>query len=239
MKDRSFSSALVLGLLIGLGVALAGLFVGQALYQVKAAERYVSVKGLAERLVPADQAIWPLTFNQTGNELPQLYQALEKDRQTIRKFLTAQGFKPEEISDAPPRVTDYYAQGYTGNRLPPNRYKIEASLTLSTKQVAQVKAAMQKSGDLVKGGIVLSHDYGREAEFLFTGLNQIKPQMIALATKNARAAAEQFARDSGSMVGGIRRANQGLFTIRNRDANTPDMKVVRVVSTVDFFLVND
>ncbi|MCF8044096.1 MAG: SIMPL domain-containing protein [Desulfarculaceae bacterium] len=239
MKDRSFSAALVLGLLIGLGVAVAGLAVGQALYKVKAAERFVTVKGLAERLVPADMAIWPLTFNQTGNNLPQLYAALEKDRKSIRKFLTGQGFKDGEISDAPPRVTDYYAQGYTGNRLPPNRYKIEASLTLSTKQVAQVKAAMERSGELVKDGIVLSYDYGRGAEFLFTGLNQIKPAMIALATKNGRAAAEQFARDSGSAVGGIRRASQGLFTIRNRDANTPDIKIVRVVSTLDFFLVAD
>lgn len=239
MKDRSFSAALVLGLLIGLGVALAGLFVGQALYQIKAAERYVSVKGLAEREVPADLVIWPLTFNQAGNNLPQLYDALEKDRQSIRKFLTALGFKQEEISDAPPRVTDYYAQGYTGNRLPPNRYKIEASLTLSTSKVAQVKAAMEKSGELVKDGIVLSYDYGRGAEFLFTGLNKIKPAMIAEATKNARAAAEQFARDSGSLVGGIRRASQGLFTISNRDANTPDIKIVRVVSTLDFFLVTN
>ena len=98
---------------------------------------------------------------------------------------------------------------------------------------------MERSGELVKDGIVLSYDYGRGAEFLFTGLNQIKPAMIALATKNGRAAAEQFARDSGSAVGGIRRASQGLFTIRNRDANTPDIKIVRVVSTLDFFLVAD
>ncbi|MBU1274065.1 MAG: SIMPL domain-containing protein [Proteobacteria bacterium] len=239
MKDRSFSAALVLGLLIGLGVAVAGLAVGQALYKVKAAERFVSVKGLAEREVAADLAIWPLTFNQAGNNLPQLYDSLEKDRKRIRDFLTGLGFKAAELSDAPPRVTDYYAQGYTGNRLPPNRYKIEASITLSTTKVAQVKAAMEKSGQLVKDGIVLSFDYGRGAEFLFTGLNQIKPAMIALATKNARAAAEQFARDSGSVVGGIRRASQGLFTIRNRDVNTPDIKIVRVVSTLDFFLVTD
>ena len=119
MKDRSFSAALVLGLLLGLGVALAGLFVGQALYAMKAAERYVTVKGLAEREVAADLAIWPLTFNQTGNNLPQLYDRLEKDRKGIRQFLTGQGFKAAELSDAPPRVTDYYAQGYTGNNLPP------------------------------------------------------------------------------------------------------------------------
>ncbi|MCF8034953.1 MAG: SIMPL domain-containing protein [Desulfarculaceae bacterium] len=236
MNQNSFSGALALGLLIGLGVALAGFFVGQALYEVKASERFVTVKGLAEREVPADLAIWPLTFNQTGNKLPALYGRLEADRERIKAFLLGLGFSAEELSASPPRVTDYYAQGYTGSRLPPNRYKVEASVTLTTSKVAAAKAAMGKSGDLVKQGIVLAHDYSSQTAFLFTALNKIKPAMIAAATKNARAAAEQFARDSGSVVGTIRRARQGLFTIRNRDVNTPDKKIVRVVSTVDFFL---
>ncbi|MCB2228927.1 MAG: SIMPL domain-containing protein [Desulfarculaceae bacterium] len=239
MSNNSFPGALVLGLCIGLGVALAGFFVGQSLYAVKAAERFVTVKGLAAREVPADLAIWPLTFNQTGNNLPALYNRLEADRERIKAFLTGLGFAANELSASPPRVTDYYAQGYTGNRLPPNRYKVEAAVTLTTTKVAQAKAAMGKSGDLVKEGIVLVLDYGSQPSFLFTGLNKIKPAMIAAATKNARAAAEQFARDSGSLVGGIRRASQGLFTIRNRDQNTPDKKIVRVVSTVDFFLVSN
>ena len=236
MKDRSVSSALLLGLCIGLGVALAGWFVGQSFYALKAAERFVTVKGLAEREVPADLAIWPLTFSQTGNDLPALYQRLQTDRDRIIAFLTGLGFAQDEISTSPPRVTDYYAQGYTGSRLPPNRYKVQASVTLTSTKVAAAKAAMGKSGDLVKQGIVLSHDYSQSTAFLFTGLNQIKPAMIAQATKNARAAAAQFARDSGSLVGDIRRARQGLFTIRDRDSNTPDKKIVRVVSTVDFFL---
>ena len=92
---------------------------------------------------------------------------------------------------------------------------------------------------MVKKGIVLANNYGRGTEFLFTGLNKIKPQMIARATKNARKAAEQFALDSGSKVGAIRKARQGLFTIRNRDMNSPDLKIVRVVTTVEYFLVNE
>lgn len=239
MKERSVSPALVLGLCIGLGVALAGWFVGAALYEVKASERFVTVKGLAARQVPADLAIWPLTFNQTGNNLPALYNRLEADRERIKAFLLGLGFSAGELSASPPRVTDYFAQGYTGNRLPPNRYKVQATVTLTTTKVARAKAAMGKSGELVKQGIVLAHDYGSQTNFLFTGLNKIKPAMIAAATKNARAAAEQFARDSGSKVGAIRRASQGLFTIRNRDSNTPDQKIVRVVSTVDFFLEAD
>lgn len=237
MSNQSFGANLILGIAIGLGVALAGWFVGQALYQVKASQRYVTVKGLAEREVAADLAIWPLNFNQTGNDLSKLQGRLDADRRQIKAFLGRLGFAAGEISESPPRITDYYAQGYTGNRLPPYRYKAEASVTLTTPKVQAAKKAMELSGDLVKQGVVLAHDYGRGVDFLFTGLNQIKPAMIAAATKNARAAAEQFARDSGSQVGGIRTARQGLFTIRNRDPNTPDRKIVRVVSTVQYFLV--
>ncbi|MEW5912946.1 MAG: SIMPL domain-containing protein [Thermodesulfobacteriota bacterium] len=239
MNNQSWSANLILGLAIGLGVALAGWFVGQALYQIKATQRYVTVKGLDEREVAADLAIWPLNINVTGNDLSKLQGRLDSDRRLIRAFLVRQGFTASEISEAPPRITDYYAQGYTGSNLPPNRYKAEASLTLTTTKVQAAKKAMEASGELVRQGVVLAQDYGRAVEFLYTGLNQIKPPMIAAATKNARAAAEQFARDSGAKVGGIRTASQGLFTIRNRDVNTPDKKIVRVVSTVEYFLVEN
>lgn len=239
MKNNSLPASLILGLCIGLGVALAGLFVAQAMYATKAAERFVTVKGLAERGVKADLAIWPLTFNRVGNDLVKLQASLDKDRELIRAFLIAQGFNPQELSDSPPKITDFYAQGYNNRNLPPNRYKAEASVTLTSNNIGLVKKTMEQAGKLVSQGVVLAHRYGSSADFLFTGLNKIKPAMIAEATKNARAAAEQFARDSGSQVGSIRRAQQGLFSIRNRDPNSPDLKIVRVVSTVQFFLQQD
>lgn len=236
MDKQSPRAALILGLCIGIGLALAGWFVGDALYQVRAAERLVTVKGLAERQVKANLAIWPINFLRTGNDLNQLQGRLDADRKKIKTFLSLLGFSPEELGESPPRITDYYAQGYNGNNLPPHRYKAEASVTLSTSKVVKAKKAMEQSGELVKDGIVLAQDYGRGVEFLFTSLNKIKPSMIAQATKNARAAAEQFARDSGSQVGSIKSARQGLFSIRNRDMNTPDKKIVRVVTTVQYFL---
>jgi hypothetical protein len=239
MNNQSWSANLILGVAIGLGVALAGWFVGQALYQIKASQRYVTVKGLDEREVAADLAIWPLNISVTGNDLSKLQGRLDQDRRAIKAFLLRMGFTAAEMSEAPPRITDYYAQGYTGSNLPPYRYKAESSVTLTSTKVQAAKKAMEASGDLVRQGVVLSQDYSRGVEFLFTGLNQIKPPMIAQATKNARAAAEQFARDSGAKVGGIRTASQGLFTIRNRDVNTPDKKIVRVVSTVEYFLVEN
>ncbi len=239
MNGRSVVSSVILGAMLGLGVALAGFFVGDALYKLKGSQRYVTVKGLAERSVDADLAIWPLTISETGNDLTQLQEGLDAAGSAINKFLTGFGFKKTEISESPPRITDYYAQGYTGGNMPRNRYKAEKVVTLRSKNVSLVKKAMEQSGKLVKQGIVLANSYGRGTEFLFTGLNRIKPAMIAEATKNARKAAEQFAQDSGSKVGSIRKARQGLFTIRNRDMNSPDLKIVRVVTTVEYFLKDE
>jgi len=239
MNGRSLASSIVLGITLGLGIALAGFFVGDALYKFRSSQRYVTVKGLAERSVDADLAIWPLTISETGNDLSQLQGRLDNARNVINKFLVQFGFNASEISESPPRITDYYAQGYTGRDVPRNRYKAEKTVTLRSANVSLVKKAMEESGKLVKKGIVLANNYGRGTEFLFTGLNKIKPEMIARATKNARKAAEQFALDSGSKVGAIRKARQGLFTIRNRDMNSPDLKIVRVVTTVEYFLVND
>jgi hypothetical protein len=239
MKNTSVPAALVLGISLALGIVTAGYFVADAVFRIRAAERYVTVKGLDEREVQADLAIWPLMFTETANDLTDLQSRLDFDRQAIRKFLRSLGFDDGAVSEAPPLITDYHAQGYTGQNMPPNRYRAEAVVTLRTADVALAKAAMEKSGELVKQGIVLASNYGRGTEFLFNGLNRIKPEMIAAATENARQAAEQFARDSGSRVGAIRSASQGLFTIRNRDVNTPEIKIVRVVTTVNYFLVDN
>jgi hypothetical protein len=236
MNNKSLISATVLGVTLGLGITLAGFFIGNALYKFRASQRYVTVKGLAERNVDADLAIWPLTISETGNDLSQVQDGLDAAGNAIHKFLAEFGFNLNDISESPPRITDYYAQGYTGTNIPPYRYKAEKTVTLQSTNVSLVKKAMGQSGKLVKQGIVLANNYGRGTEFLFTGLNTIKPEMIAQATKNAREAAEQFAQDSGSRVGAIRMATQGLFTIRDRDMNSPDLKIVRVVTTVEYFL---
>ena len=238
MKNNSLPAAFALGITLAIGIAISGYFIGNAFYEIRASERYVSVKGLAERNVPADLAIWPLSFTETGNDLTAIQNKLDFARKTILAYLTNRGFKETEISESPPRITDYHAQGYTGQE-PRNRYRADGTITLRSTDAPLVRAAMGQSGELVKKGIVLASNYGQGTEFLFTGLNEIKPEMIARATENARQAAEQFAKDSDSKVGAIRRARQGQFTIRNRDMNTPELKIVRVVTTLEYFLVEE
>lgn len=228
--------ALLLGLCLAVGLIGAGFLVGRALFAARAADRFVTVKGLSEREVAADLALWPIVFTNTGDDLAALQREVEKDAEAIRAFLRGYGFTDEETALSAPRVTDNLANNFGGQR-PATRYQVESTLTLRTNKIEQTRQAIQRSGELVSQGITLIRSYEYSTQYLFTRLEEIKPEMIAEATRDARRAAEQFAEDSGSKVGGIRRAQQGYFSIEDRDPYSPESKKVRVVTTVEYFLV--
>ena len=237
MEKNTFWGSVWPGTAIGLGVAIAGLSMSVAFFKTRRTERYVTVKGLAERNVEADLAIWPLTFKVTGNDLVDLNRTVAGKRTIIRQFLLDAGFDASDISFSPPSIRDSQAEPvYGAQALSQFRYTAQQTVSVRTNDIQRVKDAMEKSSELIGKGVVLV--MGGNTEFLFTSLNEIKPDMIAEATMNAREAAEQFARDSGSKVGRIRNAWQGLFSINVRDYNSPEQKVVRVVTTVQYFIVN-
>lgn len=229
------AAAAVLGLCVAAGLAAGGWLMGRAIGEMRKADRFVTVKGFAERELPANLAIWPIVYNAVGNDLARVQADLDEDAAAIRAFLVGRGFKPEDMTLAAPRVTDFEAQWTSGDR-PVNRYMAEATLTLRTAQVTAMNDAMQASTDLVKQGVALLRSYEYNPLFLYTELNSIKPEMIGQATVDARRAAEQFAKDSGSRVGAIRNAQQGFFQIEDRDAHSPEWKKVRVVTTIEYFL---
>lgn len=237
-KNVSPLSAAILGISIGLGILIGSVFIANALFKIKSAERYVTVKGLAEREVNADLAIWPITFKDVGNDLIGLQKIVEQRRDVITKFLLAKGFNQNDISYSAPKITDAQAD-YYGNNKPSYRYRVQATVTLRSAEVQDVKETMEASGELISKGVVLADNWESRTAFLFTGLNSIKPEMIKDATINAREAAATFAEDSGSKVGKIRKASQGYFNISDRDQNSPDKKIVRVVTTMEYFLVDD
>jgi hypothetical protein len=234
-ESRSVAAAAVLGICVAAGLAAGGSLMGVAIGKARKADRYVTVKGFAEREVEANLAIWPMVYNAVGNDLAQVQADLDEDAAAIRAFLVARGFRAEDLTLSAPRVTDFEAQWTSGER-PVNRYMAEATVTLRTANVAGVKEAMQASTDLVKQGVALLRSYEYNPLFLYTELNAIKPEMIAAATVDARRAAEQFANDSGSRVGAIRSAQQGYFQIEDRDAHSPEWKKIRVVTTIEYFL---
>jgi len=234
MNDKlSLPAALVLAL----GVAAGGWFIADGLRYVRSGDRYVSVKGLAEREVPADLVIWPLGFTEAGNDLLPLYEKLDRNGKTLLDFLTKAGIAAADITVATPVVQDLQAQQYSEHRAP-FRYRADLTLTVRSKNLVAVKKAMGQVGEVVKQGIALKQqEWEQRTTYLFTGLNEIKPQLIADATQNARRAAEQFAKDSESEVGQIRTANQGQITINDREGS-PEIKLVRVVTTVEYALKN-
>ena len=238
MSVRNFRDEIIVGLLVAGGLALGGYFIGNGLLRARAADRYVTVKGLAEREVVANLVIWPITFTVTADDLGTLQRRTDESAAKIKEFL-ADEFEENEISTSTSRVTDRQAQGMVaqgGGRL--ERYVAESTVIVRTPRIEAVRGAMERSGALVRRGVALIRSYENITQYLYTTLDEIKPEMIREATRDARRAAQQFAEDSGSSVGGIRNAQQGYFSITDRDQFSPELKKVRVVTTVQYFLVS-
>ena len=222
--------------LLAIGLIVAGWMLRSGIVHFKDSERVVSVKGLSEKEVKADRVIWPLMYKQVGDDLTVLYNNIEKTNGTIIAFLRSNGVDEKEITIAPSQLGDMAAELYNPNA-PRYRYSVTTVLTVVTDKVNLVRSLMQRQGDLLKQGVaVTGGDYQYRTQFLYTGLNTIKPGMIEEATANARTAAEKFAHDSKSKLGKIRSATQGQFSIEDRDENTPYIKSVRVVTTVEYYL---
>jgi uncharacterized protein len=237
VKDNRPGSAFILGAFVFLGLSVLGYLLGKAVVDFKQFERSVTVKGLSEREVPADIVIWPISFTEAGNELADLYQSLETSTGNIRDFLHEKGVEADEISVSPPSITDKLAQQYSSGQTPEFRYSAIQTVTVYSSNVDRVRAAMNGLAELGKRGIAFTGGgYQSQTEYLFTGLNAIKPQMIQEATTKAREVALKFAQDSNSRLGKIKRASQGQFSISPRDKNNLNIKKIRVVSTVEYYL---
>ncbi len=222
---------------LALAIVTAGYFVGNMHKTGKQYDRYVQVKGLSEREVKADLAVWPINIVLTGNDLSVLKEQVEKQNEDVYQFFVDQGFEPGEITRGMVNISDANANQYNQAQNNRFRYVAQSDFTVRTQEIEKLQKALEASLELMSKGIVLgSKNQWRPIEYVFTGLNELKPSMVEEATKNAREVAEKFARDSDSEVGKIRIARQGLFSITDRDLNTPQIKIVRVVSTFDFQL---
>lgn len=225
-------------LILAVGLAVAGKFIGSSIDSFTEKERIVTVKGLAEMEVPADKVTWPLMYKEIGNDPATLYANMAQKNRAIVSFLKSNGIAEEEISIAPPEIYDQQADRY-GNQQIAYRYNATSVITVTSRNVDLVRRLVSEQAELLKQGIAIAGgDYRYTINYEFTGLNDIKPRMIEEATRNARAAAEKFAKDSDSRLGKIRNASQGQFSIENRDSNTPYIKSVRVVTTVNYYLKN-
>jgi hypothetical protein len=228
---------------LALGVALAGWFVGNGFVRGRTADRFVSVKGVSERDVTADMALWPIRFTSTDDVLARAQQKFDESRQAIVAFLGRNGIGAERAELQAFEVVDALADRYR-NDAATSRYIISGTLMVRVEDPELVRRASQNVGELAQTGVVITSGggYGGGPTYLFTKLNDLKPEMIAEATASAREAAEQFAKDSESRLGPIRQASQGVFQILPRDRAPGVMeesqvnKTVRVVTTVEYRL---
>jgi hypothetical protein len=220
--------------IVAVGLMVGGFLLGDGLKRAKAVDRAVTVRGLAERDVTADLATWTIAYSATATSLTEAQAAVDRDTAAIIAFFRELGFPADAIQPTGVNVSQYTQDGIA-------RFTIRQRMSLRSNDIERAERAVRQQFDLVRRGVVL--DEGSGMAFTFTRLNAIKPEMVAEATKDARAAAEQFAEDSGTSVGGIKQATQGYFSIDSRDgdgggwgvSDTP-YKKVRVVTTIDFYL---
>ena len=224
--------------ILAFGLLLLGLFIKLGIDDFANKDRKVTVKGLAEQEVPADKVTWPITMKETGNSLPELYDRVAAKEQTVRHFLRQNGIAATDITSNAPKVVDLQAQEYGDNNRP-YRYIVTSSLTVTSKNVSLVRQLIARQGELLKQGVAIvgnEYDNSGGVSYEYVAFQKMKPKMMQEAIANAQKTAEQFAENSHSKLNKIVSADQGQFSIDDRDATTPYIKKVRVVTTITYSL---
>ena len=222
--------------LIALGLVCMGWFIKSGIDNFSEKDRKVNVKGLAEKEVEADKVIWPIVSKEVGNDLPALYDKIGSTQKKIKSFLLSSGIKQEELTENAPLVVDLQAREYSDNNKA-YRYIVTSVITVTSQNVKQVRKIIARQGDLLKEGVaIVDGGYENPVKYEFVAFQEMKPKMMQEAIENAEKTAQQFAENSHSKLNKIVSADQGQFSIENRDDNTPYIKKVRVVTTVTYSL---
>ena len=228
MKDKLLSAAI-----LAVGIIIMGLCLKAGMDNFTEKDRKVTVKGLAEKEVKADKVTWPIVSKELGNDLPELYNRIAGKQHAIKRFLIANGISDKEITVNAPQVVDLSADQYSENRRE-YRYNVTLVITVTSSHVDRVRGIIARQGELLKQGVaIVSGDYNNQVTY---SLESLKPKMMTEAIENAEQTARQFAKNSKSKLNKIVSADQGQFSIDDRDANTPWIKRVRVVTTVTYSL---
>ncbi len=228
MKD----SRIIASALVAVGIACMGWLVKCGIDNFANKDRSVTVKGLAEREVPADKVTWSISTKVTGNDLPLLYENISLQTSKIKDFLRRNGISEKEVTVNPPSISDLEAREW-GDNNKSFRYIVSTTLTVATQKVEEVRKAIFQQAELLKQGVAIENS---DAQYEYASFQQMKPEMMAEAIKNAQKTAEQFAEASKARLGDIQKAGQGQFEIDDRDQNTPYIKKLRVVTTITYSL---
>ncbi len=236
MKNNSTSAAGIIACGLVLGMLILGLCLKGGIDNFTNKDRKVTVKGLSEHIVDADRVTWPIQTKEIGDDLPMLYSKINHTTATIKRFLVDNGIKDSEISIGAPTVIDMNAERYMDNRRD-YRYNITSTITVVSDNVKLVRSLISRQGELLQQGIaIVDGGYENPVKYDLVSFQSLKPKMMTEAIKNAQQTAQQFADNSSSELSKIVSADQGQFSIDNRDENTSYIKKVRVVTTVTYAL---
>ncbi len=220
---------------IAVGLIVLGFCIKGGIDNFVNKDRRVTVKGLSEMEVPADKVTWPIVTKETGNNLHSLYEDINHKNSVIVTFLKQNGLTDKEIEVNAPQVNDRNANDYSSERAS-ERYNVTSVVTVTSNQVDKVRAIMAKQGELLKQGVAIVQSYDNAVNYEYTSFRDIKPKMMDEAIENAKKTADQFAQKCGSRLNKIESADQGVFSINDRDEHTPYIKSLRVVSTITYSL---
>lgn len=227
MKNQIWS------VLIAVGIALSGYFLYLGIESFTTKDRVVTARGLSERQVLADKAVWTISFGITGNSIEYLYERLEPKKQALVKFLKNNGISDEEIVFAPSTASDRSSwYDWDKKKGTIDQYELTGHMTVVSKDVEKVRQLQLRQLDLLHSGVILENSY---ISYEYTGLNSLKPEMVEEATRNARIVANKFAEDANAKLGALKSARQGQFEVES-DEVMPHMRNVRVVTTMEYYL---
>lgn len=228
-------SGFIPSLLVAVAIVVLGLCLKAGIDGFSHRDRAVTVRGLCEKEVMANKVTWPIVTKEMGNELPAIYDRIQRNNDAILAFLKDNGIEDSEISVNPPAVNDRMANNYSSENVR-YRYNVTNVIVVTSSKVDKIRKLIEAQTQLLKQGIAVAEDYEYQTTYEYTDLNSIKPEMIAEATRNAREAANKFAADSDSRLGKIKTATQGQFSITDRDQYTPYIKNIRIVTYIDYYL---
>ena len=228
-------SGFIPSLLVAVAIVVLGMCLKAGIDGFSHRDRAVTVRGLCEKEVMANKVTWPIVTKEMGNELPAIYDKIQRNNDAILAFLKDNGIEDSEISVNPPAVNDRMANSYSNENVR-YRYNVTNVIVVTSSKVDKIRKLIEAQTQLLKQGIAVAEDYEYQTTYEYTDLNSIKPEMIAEATRNAREAANKFAADSDSRLGKIKTATQGQFSITDRDQYTPYIKNIRIVTYIDYYL---
>lgn len=204
-----------------LSFTLNALLLGRALQRFRMDDRSVSAKGFSEREVKADLVVWNIQTRVVSDQLDESSEKIEEARNKVIRFLLQNEIPEGDIITEGISVFDKRANQYDNyQQMNTTRYLTTQNIQVRSSNVDLVQQVSRMTGELLQAGVVITNnEYNSPVQYYFTGLNNIKPEMISEATLNAREVAQKFASENGAKLGRLKKANQGLFTIVDRTAS--------------------